>query len=100
MNATSSLRDVVTLYYDLTRTDVVQFEAQSSAPQKNTAVSATVLDEREPLFKLLWQSYFDHVNMPERNATIEWTGAVQGNRRSRYFYASHKKAGEGSDNFR
>ena len=52
------------LYYDLTRTDVVQFEA--SAPQKNTAVSATVLDEREPLFKLLWQSYFDHVNIPER----------------------------------
>ena len=52
------------LYYDLTRTDVVQFEAQG--PQTNSAVSATVLDEREPLFKLLWQSYFDHVNIPER----------------------------------
>ena len=51
------------LYYDLTRTDIVQFEGQ--APQ-STAVSATVLDEREPLFKLLWQSYFDHVNIPER----------------------------------
>ena len=53
------------LYYDLTRTDVVQFETQAP-DQKGAAVSATVLDEREPLFKLLWQSYFDHVNIPER----------------------------------
>jgi probable DNA metabolism protein len=52
------------LYYDLTRTDVVQFEQQK--PQKATELSATVLDEREPLFKLLWQAYFDHVNIPER----------------------------------
>ncbi|WP_071885780.1 TIGR03915 family putative DNA repair protein [Hymenobacter sedentarius] len=52
------------LYYDLTRTDVVQFEA-TQAP-KSTQLSATVLDEREPLFKLLWQAYFDHVNIPER----------------------------------
>jgi len=52
------------LYYDLQRTDVVEFE--STAPQRNTAILATVLDEREPLFKLLWQSYFDHVNIPER----------------------------------
>ncbi|GAB3305636.1 TIGR03915 family putative DNA repair protein [Hymenobacter tenuis] len=52
------------LYYDLVRTDIVQFE--TSAPQRNTSISATVLDEREPLFKLLWQSYFDHVNIPER----------------------------------
>ncbi|WP_375416475.1 TIGR03915 family putative DNA repair protein [uncultured Hymenobacter sp.] len=54
------------LYYDLTRTDVVQFEAVGAARLKSTTVSATVLDEREPLFKLLWQSYFDHVNIPER----------------------------------
>lgn len=52
------------LYYDLTRTDIV--ECESSGPQRNTDISATVLDEREPLFKLLWQSYFDHVNIPER----------------------------------
>ncbi|WP_236668616.1 TIGR03915 family putative DNA repair protein [Hymenobacter rubidus] len=52
------------LYYDLTRTDVVQFEA--AAGRKTTDVSATVFDEREPLFKLLWQVYFDHVNIPER----------------------------------
>ncbi|WP_193427134.1 TIGR03915 family putative DNA repair protein [Hymenobacter lapidarius] len=52
------------LYYDLTRTDVVRFEADK--PQKASDLSATVLDEREPLFKLLWQSYFDHVNIPER----------------------------------
>ncbi|UPL49713.1 TIGR03915 family putative DNA repair protein [Hymenobacter sublimis] len=52
------------LYYDLTRTDVVQFE--TTTPQRTTDISATVLDEREPLFKLLWQSYFDHVNIPER----------------------------------
>jgi probable DNA metabolism protein len=52
------------LYYDRTRTDVVQFEQEK--PQKATELSATVLDEREPLFKLLWQAYFDHVNIPER----------------------------------
>ncbi|GAC1371698.1 MAG: TIGR03915 family putative DNA repair protein [Hymenobacter sp.] len=52
------------LYYDLTRTDVVEF---GPAPrQKAAAIAATVLDEREPLFKLLWQAYFDHVNIPER----------------------------------
>ena len=52
------------LYYDLARTDVVQFE--SAAGAKSSTVSATVLDEREPLFRLLWQAYFDHVNIPER----------------------------------
>lgn len=52
------------LYYDLTRTDIVHFE-QDAGP-KTAAVSATVLDEREPLFRLLWQAYFDHVNIPER----------------------------------
>ncbi|RYU81581.1 TIGR03915 family putative DNA repair protein [Hymenobacter persicinus] len=53
------------LYYDLHRTDVVQFDAGAS-PQRTTDISATVLDEREPLFKVLWQAYFDHVNIPER----------------------------------
>jgi len=52
------------LYYDLTRTDVVRFEA--SGPQKSSDLAATVLDEREPLFRHLWQTYFDHVNIPER----------------------------------
>jgi probable DNA metabolism protein len=52
------------LYYDLTRTDLVQFD--DAAGPKTAAVSATVLDEREPLFRLLWQAYFDHVNIPER----------------------------------
>ena len=52
------------LYYDLTHTDIVQFE--NPAGQKSTDISATVLDEREPLFRHLWQTYFDHVNIPER----------------------------------
>ena len=52
------------LYYDLQRTDVVQFETDT--PGKSSTLSATVLDEREPLFKVLWQAYFDHVNIPER----------------------------------
>ena len=52
------------LYYDLTRTDIVQFENPTGP--KSTALAATVLDEREPLFKHLWQAYFDHVNIPER----------------------------------
>lgn len=52
------------LYYDLVRTDIVEFESQGAL--RATAVSATVLDEREPLFRLLWQTYFDHANIPER----------------------------------
>jgi probable DNA metabolism protein len=52
------------LYYDLTRTDVVQFENPAAA--KSTTLAASVLDEREPLFRLLWQTYFDHANIPER----------------------------------
>ncbi|PJJ58812.1 TIGR03915 family putative DNA repair protein [Hymenobacter chitinivorans] len=54
------------LYYDLHRTDIVQFEPDTAAPRRSGGVSATVLDEREPLFKVLWQTYFDHVNIPER----------------------------------
>ncbi|TYZ06263.1 DNA metabolism protein [Hymenobacter lutimineralis] len=52
------------LYYDLHQTDVVEFD--SATPRHSSAVSATVLDEREPLFQVLWQAYFDHVNIPER----------------------------------
>lgn len=54
------------LYYDLTRTDVVQFEEAGAPVPATGAVAATVLDEREPLFQVLWQVYFDHVNIPER----------------------------------
>ena len=53
------------LYYDLHRTDIVQFD-EEAAPRRHAGVSATVLDEREPLFQVLWQAYFDHVNIPER----------------------------------
>jgi probable DNA metabolism protein len=53
------------LYYDLHRTDVVSFDAEATAGS-SSAVSAAVLDEREPLFQTLWQAYFDHVNIPER----------------------------------
>ncbi|MGI4875579.1 MAG: TIGR03915 family putative DNA repair protein [Janthinobacterium lividum] len=52
------------LYYDLTQTSIVEFET-ATTPRRGE-VSATVLDEREPLFKILWQAYFDHVNIPER----------------------------------
>ncbi|GAA4372430.1 TIGR03915 family putative DNA repair protein [Hymenobacter koreensis] len=54
------------LYYDLQRTDILSFDAESAAPRGGNAVSAAVLDEREPLFQSLWQTYFDHVNIPER----------------------------------
>ena len=53
------------LYYDLHRTDVIELTEAGAAPRRGE-VSATVLDEREPLFKLLWQAYFDHANIPER----------------------------------
>ncbi len=52
------------LYYDLSKTTIVEFET-ATTPRRGE-VSATVLDEREPLFKILWQAYFDHVNIPER----------------------------------
>ncbi|UYZ57565.1 TIGR03915 family putative DNA repair protein [Hymenobacter latericus] len=54
------------LYYDLERTDIVSFDAEAGQQGSNSAVSAAVLDEREPLFQSLWQTYFDHVNIPER----------------------------------
>ena len=54
------------LYYDLRQTTIVEFETAGPTPARRGEVSATVLDEREPLFKLLWQAYFDHVNIPER----------------------------------
>ncbi|AMR29855.1 DNA metabolism protein [Hymenobacter psoromatis] len=53
------------LYYDLRQTTIVEFETGRPTPRRGE-VSATVLDEREPLFKILWQAYFDHVNIPER----------------------------------
>ena len=53
------------LYYDLVQTTIVEFEANGASLRRGE-VSATVLDEREPLFKILWQAYFDHVNIPER----------------------------------
>ena len=53
------------LYYDLTHTTIVEFETGGTTTRRGE-VSATVLDEREPLFKILWQAYFDHVNIPER----------------------------------
>ena len=53
------------LHYDLRHTTIVEFETAGPTPRRGE-VSATVLDEREPLFKILWQAYFDHVNIPER----------------------------------
>ena len=53
------------LHYDLVQTTIVEFETGGTAPRRGE-LSATVLDEREPLFKILWQAYFDHVNIPER----------------------------------
>jgi probable DNA metabolism protein len=53
------------LHYDLVQTTIVEFETGGGAPRRGE-LSATVLDEREPLFKILWQAYFDHVNIPER----------------------------------
>lgn len=54
------------LYYDLAQTTIVEFETAGPTPPRRGEVSATVLDEREPLFKVLWQAYFDHINIPER----------------------------------
>jgi probable DNA metabolism protein len=51
------------MYYDLKEVAQVQLEFSTHA---NPAESAAVLDEKEALYRQLWQQYFTSVNIPAR----------------------------------
>ena len=57
------------LYYDLRQTTIVEFDTARPTPRPGE-VAATVLDEREPLFKILWQriSTRKHPGAPQPQA--------------------------------
>ncbi|WP_205504133.1 TIGR03915 family putative DNA repair protein [Rufibacter psychrotolerans] len=52
-------------YYDLEQVSLVSLE---EAPRglRQGQLSPDILTEVEPLYQQLWQTYFDHVNIPER----------------------------------
>ncbi len=54
------------LFYNLEKTDFICLE-ESSIHAKTGALPTSILEEKEPLYEALWQTYFHHVNIPERN---------------------------------
>lgn len=52
------------IYYDLTETQFISFEDDTQL--KFQQLNASLLDENEPDYQILWKSYFDSVNIPER----------------------------------
>ena len=55
------------LYYDLHEVKTVVLENKIS--DKAGSLSASILDQSEPLYQQLWQTYFHYVNIPERKNT-------------------------------
>jgi probable DNA metabolism protein len=53
-------------YYDLQRTAFVQLENPGLTPKQQGVLAADQRDEDETKYQLLWQVYFDNVNIPER----------------------------------
>ncbi|KAA9340842.1 TIGR03915 family putative DNA repair protein [Adhaeribacter soli] len=53
------------LYYDLEKTDFISLE-ETQVNSKTGALPNNILEEKEPLYEQLWQTYFHHVNIPER----------------------------------
>ena len=53
------------LHYDLEKTNFICLE-EANIHAKTGALPANILEEREPLYEALWQTYFQHVNIPER----------------------------------
>ena len=54
------------LYYDLEKATFICLE-ETGENVKNGKLPANILAEKEPLYQELWQTYFQHVNIPERN---------------------------------
>ncbi|MEM8525928.1 MAG: TIGR03915 family putative DNA repair protein [Bacteroidota bacterium] len=52
------------IFYDQKQTDFITFEEDHRLELRQ--LSAEVLDEKEPDYQILWKSYFDSVNIPER----------------------------------
>ena len=53
------------LYYNLEHADFICLE-EANLQGKTGALPAAILSEKEPLYETLWQTYFHHVNIPER----------------------------------
>lgn len=53
------------LHYDLEKTDFICLE-EANIHAKTGALPANILEAKEPLYEALWQTYFHHVNIPER----------------------------------
>ncbi|MBK0401930.1 TIGR03915 family putative DNA repair protein [Adhaeribacter sp. BT258] len=53
------------LHYDLENVSFICLE-EATVHAKTGASPANILSEKEPLYEMLWQTYFDHVNIPER----------------------------------
>lgn len=54
------------VYYDLKLTAFVQFEHPGLSPKQQGILNASQYDESETKYQMLWQVYFDNVNIPER----------------------------------
>lgn len=52
------------IFYDLNTTEFITFEDDSRL--KFQQLHAGILDQTEPDYQILWKSYFDSVNIPER----------------------------------
>ncbi|PKV63435.1 TIGR03915 family putative DNA repair protein [Pontibacter ramchanderi] len=53
-------------YYDLQHTAFVQLENPALSPKQQGRLQTDQFDENETRYQMLWQVYFDHVNIPER----------------------------------
>lgn len=52
------------VYYDMEKTEYITFENDDRLQYRQ--LNASVLDQSEPEYQILWKSYFDSVNIPER----------------------------------
>jgi probable DNA metabolism protein len=52
------------IFYDKEKTEYITFEDDTQL--KYRQLNEKVLDESEPEYQILWKSYFDNVNIPER----------------------------------
>ncbi|MFK8102142.1 MAG: TIGR03915 family putative DNA repair protein [Saprospiraceae bacterium] len=52
------------VYYDMHKTEFITFEDDERLQYRQ--LNESVLDQSEPEYQILWKSYFDSVNIPER----------------------------------
>lgn len=54
------------VYYDLRQTEFIQLDNPALTPKQQGKLQPDQFDENETRYQMLWQVYFDHVNIPER----------------------------------